>query len=133
MNDMNKYDQAGYALNVGISLDKLGNSISGGSHKITISARTGKHANEPGPYKTYWELQEAIINFAFLPVDGPDHCFQAYNKEIDDAEHMRHGNKLVRGILSIIVLPSCIIIGVVLRIFKAIQRVSFSALKKMRP
>ena len=130
MNNMSKYDQAGYFLNVGISLDKLGNALSGGSHKITISARTGKHANEPGAYKTYWELQEAIINFAFLPIDGPDHCWQAYQKEIDDSEHMRHGNKIVRGILALIVLPSCLIIGIILRFFKPLRRVLSSIFNK---
>ena len=119
--DMKKYDQWSYMLNIGISLDKLGNSLSGGSHKITISARTGKHANKPGPYRTYWKLQEAIVNFAFLPVDGPDHCFQAYTKEKKDSEYMREGNKIVRGVLACIILPSCILIGVVLRVFKGFR------------
>ena len=124
---MEHYDKYSYWLNLGLSFDKLGNCLSGGSHKITISARTGKHANEPGPYKSYWELQEAIINFAFLPVDGPEHCWQAYQKEIDDAEHMRHGNKFVRGILALIVLPSCLIIGSFLRVLFFFKKINFTS------
>ena len=120
---MEHYDKWNYFLNVGISLDKLGNSLSGGSHKVTISARTGKHANTPGTYKTYWQLQQAIINFAFYPVDGPDHCQEAYKKEIEDTEVMREGNTLLRAILALIVLPSCIIIGALLRIIRPFSRV----------
>lgn len=120
---MEHYDKWNYFLNVGISLDKLGNSLSGGSHKVTISARTGKHANTQGTYNTYWQLQQAIINFAFYPVDGPDHCHEAYKKEIEDTEVMREGNTLLRAILALIVLPSCIIIGTLLRIIRPFYRV----------
>lgn len=123
MEGVQKYDKWNYWLNVGISLDKLGNSLSGGSHKITISARTGKHANEPGAFKTYWQLQESIINFAFYPVDGPDHCQEAYKKEAKDDQFMREGNRLLRAILAIIVLPSCLIIGSLLRLVKPLLRV----------
>lgn len=119
---MEHYDKWNYWLNVGISLDKLGNSLSGGSHNITISARTGKHANEPGAFQTYWEMQEAIINFAFYPVDGPDHCYEAYKKDAKDEQFIREGNKFLRAILALIVLPSCLIIGTTLRIIKPITR-----------
>lgn len=122
LQSMEHYDKWNYWLNIGISLDKLGNSISGGSHKVTISARTGKHANTPGAFKTYWKLQESIINFAFHPVDGPDHCHNAYKKEREDTEVMREGNPFLRGILAIIVLTFCILIGTTLRIIKPISR-----------
>ena len=119
---MKKYNQWNYWLNIGISLDKLGNSISSGSHNNTISGRTGANANEKGPNQTFWKLQEAIINFAFLPVDGPDHCLQAYDKEFDSTT-FREGNKFVRSILAFIILPSCLIIGIVLRIAKPIRNI----------
>ena len=115
MNDMTKYNEWSYWLNIGISLDKLGNSLSGGSHKNTISGRTGKHAFEQGPNRTYWKLQEAIVNFAFLPVDGPEHCYQAYMKERESTT-FREGNRVVRALLALIILPSCLIIGSTLRV-----------------
>jgi len=55
-----------------VAIDQLGNAIAGGNPDATISARTGYFANE-NPNKTfiyYWRLMEAIINFAFYPVQG---------------------------------------------------------------
>jgi len=123
MDGVEKYDKWSYWLNIGISLDKLGNSISAGSHKVTISARTGKYSHTDEPYKPLWKLQEAVINFAFHPVDGPSHCLHAYIKEKNLTQEMREGNKIARAFMFwSIVLPSCILIGSVLNIAKPIRR-----------
>ena len=123
MEGMEKYDKWSYWLNLGISLDKLGNSVSAGSNKITISGRTGKYSHTEEPYNPLWKLQEAVINFAFYPVDGPNHCLEAYKKEKHLREEMREGNKLARLVMFwLIVLEFCVIIGVVLRIVKPIFR-----------
>lgn len=120
---MEHYDKWGYWLNVGISLDKLGNSISAGSNKVTISGRTGKYSYTDEPYKPLWKLQESVINFAFYPVDGPNHCLEAYKKEKHLSKEMREGNKLARGVMFwLIVLPSCLVIGVALRLIKPIVK-----------
>jgi len=120
---MEHYDKWNYWLNVGISLDKLGNSISAGSHRITISARTGKYSHTSEPYKPLWKIQEAVVNFAFYPVDGPSHCLKAYEKEIFLEAEMREGNKIARfGLFWLIVLPSCVIIGAVLNILSPIRK-----------
>jgi len=120
---MEHYDKWNYWLNIGISLDKLGNSLSAGSHKVTISARTGKYSHTDEPYKPLWKLQEAVINFAFFPVDGPNHCLNAYKKEKHLKDEMREGNKIARGVMFwLIVLPVCVLIGSVLNLISPIRR-----------
>lgn len=118
---MQHYDKWNYWLNIGISLDKLGNSISGGSHENTISARVGDYSNRRGNYSIFWAVLEWIVNFAFLPVDGPDHCYQAYQKE-KEGNTFREGKWLVRLLLMPIVVVSCIVIGSVLRIIKPVVK-----------
>ena len=83
MESMDKYDKWNYWLNFGISIDKVGNTISQGSHHNTISARVGGCANTEGGHKKYWGFLEKVINWTFLPVDGPNHCYRAYLKEKD--------------------------------------------------
>lgn len=62
-----------YIKNVLVAIDQLGNAICGGNPDVTISARTGYFANISNTkLKPWWRIMEAIINFAFKPIDGPD-------------------------------------------------------------
>jgi len=80
--------------NVLVSLDQLGNTIAGGNPDSSISARVGYFANK-GASKTktpkYWKFLENIINFTFWPVDGENHCIDAYER---DCEEHNSGNIL---------------------------------------
>lgn len=118
---MEKYEKWNYWLNIGISLDKLGNSLSGGSNKNTISGRVGGYSNRKGIYSLFWAILEWIINFAFYPVDGPEHCYQAYQKEKEDTT-FREGDWVVRVLLMPVVAGSCLIIGSTLWTIKPIVR-----------
>ena len=122
MESMDKYDKWNYWLNYGISIDKVGNTISQGSHHNTISARVGGCANTEGGHKKYWGFLEKVINWTFLPVDGPNHCYRAYLKE-KDSTTFREGNKWGRAALVPILLIVCPIIGIVLRVLKVILKV----------
>lgn len=118
MNSMDKYKKGGL-LGFLIELDKFGNRISGGKkHPFrwwtsdhTISARVGYYANEKvsGKYRPMWKLWQAIIDLAFYPVDGPYHCYQAYESEYKkDPDHdFCQGNKIAQFFLMLILVISC--------------------------
>jgi len=102
-----------------IAIDQLGNAIAGGNPDVTISARTGYFANE---FKTklqfYWKTMEYIINFAFYPIDGPDHCHKAY--KADEDESHKAGSDFMRAILGLITIAACILISILTRVYVVI-------------
>lgn len=99
-----------------VAIDQLGNAVAWGNPDATISARTGYFANEvETTFKLYWQCMEWIINFAFYPIDGPDHCHREYLKDKD--QHNEAGSDLVRGVLGIIIIVSCIPISIITRIY----------------
>ena len=102
--------ESSYIMRVLVSIDQLGNAIAGGNPDVTISARTGYFANiKKTPLRYWWLTMELIINFAFYPVDGPDHCLRAYESDSDELHH--EGNDIVRALLGIIIVAACTIIA----------------------
>ena len=99
-----------------IAIDQLGNAVAGGNPDATISARTGYFANEQ---KTrlwpYWKTLEYIINFAFYPIDGPDHCYNDYLTE--QANCFNEGSDFLRAVLGLIIIVFCIPIAFITRIY----------------
>lgn len=94
--------------NVLVAIDQLGNTIAGGKADITISARVGYFANYQTEPKLlfYWKLLERVINFAFYPLDGKNHCLQALEED-NETGHV-HGNDLMRAILGVIIIIACL-------------------------
>lgn len=98
-----------------IAVDQLGNAVAGGNPDLTISARVGYQSRLKGHWHhKYWVALEKLINFTFYPIDGPNHCKQAYESEEDYSRE--RGSDVTRAILSLIVIPACIIIAPVIRI-----------------
>lgn len=105
-----------------VGIDQLGNAIAGGNPDATISARTGYFSNR-NPNRTfihYWKAMEAIINFAFYPLDGPNHCLHAYENDSDELH--KQGSDITRGILGIIIIVACIPISIITWSYKFIFR-----------
>jgi len=100
--------------NMAVAIDQLANAFAGGNPDVTISARTGFNANlnSDTTFIYYWKLMEYIINFAFYPLDGPDHCLQSYQNDPD--EHHQSGSDFVRAVLGVIIIVSCSCIGIIL-------------------
>jgi len=96
-----------------IAIDQLGNAIAGGHPVTTISARVGYFSVNAQKGKFFWKILERIINFAFYPVDGDNHCYKAWKK--DRQELFRIGSDLTRIFLSIIILVATPFIAVALR------------------
>lgn len=97
--------------NVLIAIDQLGNAIAGGNPDITISARVGYFANKSQQrrFRFYWKFLETIIDFTFYPIDGPNHCLKALEK--DEEGHV-HGSDFMRATLGVIAVVSCLFISI---------------------
>ncbi len=96
-----------------VAIDQLGNAIAGGNPDSTISARVGYFSEMASRGKAYWKSLEAIIDFAFYPIDGPRHCYQAWQAE---DEHFWRGSDFMRFILSVIIIIACPVIAILLYI-----------------
>ncbi len=107
-----------YISNIFISIDQLGNVIAGGYADNTISARIGYYNNHYFPDRSlvpfYWKILEKIIDFTFRPVDGPNHCHEAYHNDPSEVFNSRVTNFLVVFASVIIIIPSCIVIFLIL-------------------
>ena len=85
-----------------IAIDQLGNALAGGHPVTTISARVGYFSENAQRGKIYWQWLESLINFAFYPVDGPNHCRKAWKS--DTQKLYRIGSDVTRIILSLLIL-----------------------------
>lgn len=103
-----------YWLNVLIAIDQLGNTIAGGNPDNTISARVGFFASNhhQSKIKSYWKALERIIDFTFAPLQGPGHCFRAWQGEQDETD--TEATYITRIILSIFVVAGCLLISLAL-------------------
>lgn len=123
-----------YVSRIFLSIDQLGNVIAGGDADNTISARVGYYnhhyfsENEKVPW--YWSLFETIINAAFYPVDGPNHCHEAYHNDAAEIFDNRLTNVLVAIAATLIIIPSCIIIALVLYFLSALQIVKRKTIER---
>jgi len=98
-----------------IAIDQLGNALAGGHPDATISARVGYFSANAKRFLQYWKALESVINFAFFPIDGEKHCYNAWQKDRD--ERFQHGNDLARIFLGIIIFVVCPIIAILLLVF----------------
>ncbi len=106
-----------YLSNFFVSIDQLGNVLAGGNPDNTISSRVGyynkhKHASEKAPLQ--WRIFEKIINFTFYPIDGEDHCHEAFHNDAGEEFDSNTKNILVAILASIIIIPSCLVISILL-------------------
>lgn len=91
-----------------LNIDRLGNALTAGDYRATVSARVGYHAQKLQPY---WIVLEWIIDQTFYPVDGRDHCNRAYHYEKAKGYKHRRGNDIALLLLSVVVILACIILA----------------------
>ena len=107
-----------YGVAVFLALDLFGNAFAGGNPEVTISARVGYKCSQEEKMTSFiWELCEEIIDYTFYPMDGENHCWNAYlwtkatlkTKNNHDI-HINSGPIYMLCILMVIVIVSCIIL-----------------------
>jgi len=105
-----QYVKLPYWLNILVAIDQLGNAIADGNPDNTISARVGHFASHKyqSKIKVYWKTLERIINSTFAPIQGPDHCYKAWQAEADEDD--TQGSYLARVILAFFVAVGCVVI-----------------------
>jgi hypothetical protein len=107
-----------YFLNLGYYIDILGNALLAGNPKLTVSARTGLNALNAKKLGIrsfkwrYWILCEKIINWAFKPIDGFNHCHDAYiwTKRKFPEENIHQGPTIVFGIGLPVITLVCLVL-----------------------
>ena len=101
-----------------IAIDQLGNAIAGGNPDATISARLGwLYMNRP----TWWTtVLMHIVDATFMPLDGKNHCLQAYEDTLD--EPMRRGSDIALAMLGIIIIPSCVLLVIPVSIYAVMSK-----------
>jgi len=92
----------GYIWAVFIGLDQLGNALAGGHPDMTVSARLGFLAAREG----FWKPARRMVDWAFDPVDGEDHCYlscvAAYTA--GEQDKLRRGNDVGLALLMLFVV-----------------------------
>lgn len=108
-----------FVSNLFVSIDQLGNAIAGGNPDNTVSARVGYYNHYYVPYESkgvpwYWRWFENIIDFTFYPVDGWNHCHEAYHNDASEIFDNRVTNFLIAIGAGVIIIPSCFLIAIIL-------------------
>ncbi|WP_323846830.1 hypothetical protein [Microbulbifer magnicolonia] len=110
----------GWMRGVLIAIDQLGNAIAGGNPDSTISARTGYFSRvEETPFRPWWLTMEKVIDFTFEPIEGPDHCYRSFRN--DNEEHWE-GSDLMRGLLGVIIILTCLPLSLLTRLYALVFR-----------
>lgn len=106
-----------------VRIDRVFNWLSGGNYQHTISARVGKYSGESSGDRPFWEFLESLVNLAFYPIDGPNHCDQAYQKEIrnDPRQDFKKGSKFMQSICMIIIVIACIPVALLLWFIRGLK------------
>jgi len=89
-----------------LNIDRVGNSFCAGHYKLTVSGRVGYFAY--AKENLYWNILQWTINNTFHPIDGPNHCWNAFKWE--SSTDYRRGNDVALALLSIIVFVACLIL-----------------------
>lgn len=120
---MNHYDTTFVSKSL-VYIDRVFNWLTGGNYQHTISARTGKYSGESKGLKPFWEFLEAFVNLAFFPIDGPNHCDQAYQKEMqkDPRHDFKQGSAVMQALVLLVITLACIPVAVVLWIWKGLTK-----------
>ena len=87
---------------------RLANALTGGSYKTSVSGRVGYHEQLGN---RYWSVLAWLINSAFYPLDGRNHCKKVYESEKKLGFAHSTGKPYFFYILSFIVLISTLVLA----------------------
>lgn len=94
-------------MNLILNIDRLGNAITGGYYRYTISGRVGYFAIMR-PNK-YWLFLQWVIDSTFYPIEGRGHCKKAFKFEA--GKRYRRGNDVALFLLSLFVVAGCVFLA----------------------
>jgi len=97
-----KYNPCKHLYKIAVGFDQWACAIADGNIDSTISATCGKYMNKD---KFFYFLAR-IVDWTFKPVDGPNHCLQAYAK--DPNEDFKKGFK---PLMFLFTITGCLVIA----------------------
>ena len=113
-------------VNILVSIDQLGNVLAGGNPDNTISARVGYYTEkyyDEGKVPAKWIIFRNIINFTFYPIDGENHCQEAYYNDAGTTKD-EDVSDLAIAVLAIFIILSCIPLSIIFYLLYALRIVS---------
>ena len=112
-------DAKKYWYHLAIAFDQLGNAIAGGNPDSTISARIGYNVEHDGHW--IWFMLQEIVDWTFRPIDGPEHCRQAYDADKNEVFYAA-GKDWIKLVLIWIVVVFCIPLSIIIRLSKLFKK-----------
>ena len=106
------YNLGKHIYKIAVGFDQWACAIADGNIDSTISATAGRYMNEDA----FWFTMSKVIDWTFEPVDGPDHCDDAYIK--DRNEEFEQG---LKPLMFIFTIAGCLVIAPVTYTIKLIR------------
>lgn len=104
-----KYNFPKHMYKIAVGFDQWACAIADGNIDSTISATAGRYMRED----VFWWLMSIIIDWTFEPIDGDEHCYDAYIK--DRNEEFEKG---IKPLMFIFTIAGCIVIAPITYIIK---------------
>ena len=105
---MDKYNFFRQLLKFITWIDVGGVVLADGNIDTTVSGTTGYFYYETIKNRSYWTSMKWMIDTAFFPFDGVNHCYDAYKSDPNEDYEIRF-----KRLLWVITLLSCIIISLI--------------------
>lgn len=107
-----------------IGVDRIGNALCAGYYRFTVSGRIGYFVTNRS--NTYWRFLQWVVDSTFYPIDGKNHCVNAYKWEMsfmkkNRMKRYRRGNDIALFALSIIVVAACFILAPIIWLLSLIK------------
>lgn len=110
-------------------LSQLGNTLIDGEVDISISGRIGY--NNIYHYNWFWGVCQKIVDFAFYPLDGWGHCYDAYKNDKNES-YNPGGSFIALVILISLVTIVCIPLSVLSWAYLGIKLLIKYIIKKLK-
>lgn len=110
------------------AISQLGNAVCGGANDISISARIGY--NELHTDSLFYKVCSKIVDFTFYPLDGWNHCRDAYANDKHEDFKIREGIKVMEYITLVLLWLFCIPLSVIFWSYYGIKLLSKKKSKK---
>ena len=105
-----------------LAIDQFVNTWFNGYADSSISGRCYfLSTNNESVYQGYWETLRKIVDWGFLLVDGEAHCQNAYINDPDEI-YSDLKSPIARGLLFIIVILFCGLLGTISRCVQKLKR-----------
>lgn len=88
-----------WLVNVFYNFSRVGNSLANGNRDVSVSGRLGYNKLAKGGV---WSVLAAIVDWAFLPVDGKNHCERQAHEEFDHG--IREGSDRALAVICALVV-----------------------------